>query len=192
MAVVAVLSSQRWQLFFSSIADLPAACQPAGEFIMAVVTVLSSQQWQLFFSSMADMHAARQPAGKLIMAVVAVLSLQQWQLFFSSMADMPAALSPQESSSSWQFWLFSPRSNGSCSSAAWQICLLLVRTQESSIMEVVAVLSSECMQLFFSSMEGMFAACQNAGEFIMAVVAVLSSQQCQLHFRTQESSLWQL
>ncbi len=42
MAVVAVLSSQQWQLIFSSMADMPAALQPPGEFIMAVVAVLSS------------------------------------------------------------------------------------------------------------------------------------------------------
>jgi hypothetical protein len=72
-------------------ADMLAARQNAGEFIMAFVAVLSSLQWQLFLSSMADMLAAHQNAGELIMAVVAVLSLQQWQLFFSIMADMPAA-----------------------------------------------------------------------------------------------------
>ncbi len=44
MAVVAVLSSQRWQQFFSSMADMLAARQNAKEFIMAVVAVLSSQQ----------------------------------------------------------------------------------------------------------------------------------------------------
>ncbi len=78
MAVVAVLSSQQLQLFFRSMADMPAARQPAGEFIiMAVVAVLSSQQWQLFFSSLADMLAASQPPGEFIMAVVAVLSSQQ-------------------------------------------------------------------------------------------------------------------
>ncbi len=55
-------------------ADMPAACQPAGEFIMAVVAVFSSQQWQLFFSSMTDMAAACQPAAvESIMAFVVVL-----------------------------------------------------------------------------------------------------------------------
>ncbi len=75
MEVVAVLSSQQWQLFFSSMTDMPAARQHAGEFIiMAVVAVLSSQQWQLFFSSMTDMLAALQPAGEFMMALlVAVL-----------------------------------------------------------------------------------------------------------------------
>ncbi len=44
MAVVAVLSSQQWQLFFSTLADMSAARLNAGEFIVAVLAVLSSLQ----------------------------------------------------------------------------------------------------------------------------------------------------
>jgi hypothetical protein len=61
MADVAVLSSQQWQLFFSSMADMPFARQESS--IMAVVAALSSQQWQLFFNSMVDKLPARQNAG---------------------------------------------------------------------------------------------------------------------------------
>ncbi len=61
MAVVDVLSSQQWQLFFNCMEDMLAARQNAREFIMAVVAVLSSQQRQLFFNSMVDIPAACQP-----------------------------------------------------------------------------------------------------------------------------------
>jgi hypothetical protein len=143
-------------------------------------------------------------------------SQQQWQLFFSSMADMLAALRSPQASSAWQLWLFSPRSNDNCSSAAWQICMLLFSPQESSswhlwllspcsndscssaawqicllpvspqekfiIMAVVAVLSWQQWQLFFSSMKDILAARQHAGEFIVVDLAVLSSQQWTLFF----------
>ncbi len=98
-------------------ADMLAARQNAGEFIiMAVVTVLSSQQWQLFFSSMADMLAARQPASEEFICgcspssndSCSLAELQIWLLLVNL----------QQKSSSWQLWLFSPSSNGSCSSAA--------------------------------------------------------------------------
>ncbi len=97
MAVLTLLSSQQWQLFFSSMADMPAARQNAGEFnhgscgcpLLGVHAAVLQQHGRYVCclserrrvhhgscgcSLLATMPAALQNAGEFIMAVVTVLS----------------------------------------------------------------------------------------------------------------------
>ncbi len=154
---------------------------------MAVVVVLSSQQWQLFFSRMADMLAARQHAREFIMEIVSVLfvtaavlqpdgryvccSSERKRVHHGNCGSstrngscssaacqiylLPVSL--QQESSSWQLWLFSPRSNmaavlqqhsryACCSSDCcrrYNLWLAMHNTAACQILFMTAILFSE-------------------------------------------------
>jgi hypothetical protein len=150
---VAVLSSQQWKMFFSSMADIKCLVAVCHSFCLFFIflyihTIIQSHSYNTFAEVSLHLLIACKLSG----------------------TDLPVVPSRESNSG-----LPSSKPTRYQLSHAAPLADMAAARQHARefIMEVVAVLSSQQWQLFSSSMADMPAARQHAGEFIMAFVAVL-------------------